>query len=315
MRIPILLFALTVLGFPTLLGWSSTANHTQTVFESPDGSFEVQEVTPQDDNADQKIFIVSKTNPREKQLLWTEASLWGNTWYSSPDSNWLVAEIREVHEVGSMQLFRRIDGLKFEKVRDFSARAWASLSAKRRITKGEEGIIDFVSWSPDNARLLIQLRGPVHGDANDRPWFTKWSVYFNAQTQKFEYTPYLDRWNPGVFVSPSADDYDDRMALAPASAEPLVDTLSEEEWKKRQTESDQVLNHVYHQVLAKSDSQSTVQLRRTEIDWIKQRDKVTDDYAKHGTPPNPTLRRLQSIVDITNERIDALKRDYLQPAN
>jgi uncharacterized protein YecT (DUF1311 family) len=43
-------------------------------------------------------------------------------------------------------------------------------------------------------------------------------------------------------------------------------------------------------------------LRSDEVAWIKKRDKVTDEFVKQGTPPNPALRRLQSTVDLTNAR-------------
>jgi hypothetical protein len=230
MRIIILLLGLIAL--PGAIARSETANQKEAVLQSPDGTFELQEVVPQNDDQDREIFVVSKANSGQKQLLTTMPSLWIPQWNSSPDSKWLVAVIKEVHEVGSVQLFQRTDGLKFKKIRGFSDHAWTGLIAKRNFTKGEEGIIDLVNWSPDNSRLLIALRGPVHGDADDKPWFTSWSVYFNLPVREFEYTAYLDQWNPQVFKSPSADDYDDRMALAPVSAEPLLDTVSEEDWKK-----------------------------------------------------------------------------------
>jgi uncharacterized protein YecT (DUF1311 family) len=311
MRTIILLLGLIALS--GAIARSEPANQKRTVLGSPDGTFELQEVVPQNDDQDTQIFVVSKAKPDERQLLTTLPSLWIPRWYSSPDSKWLAAPTKEVHEVGNMQLFRRINGLKFEKIPNFSDRAWGSLSAKRKYTKGEEGIIDFVSWSPDNARLLIALRGPVHGDSeNDKPWFVDWSVYFNLQTLKFEYTAYLDRWDPQVFKSPSADDYDDRMALAPVSAEPLLDTVLEEDWKRRQVEADRALNEMYHRALAKLNSEEAARLRSEEISWIKQRDRIADEFAKQGTPPNPVLRRLQALVDATNARTADLKERWTQ---
>jgi uncharacterized protein YecT (DUF1311 family) len=284
----------------------------ETVFESPDGTFELQQVMGQSDDEDQKFFVVSKANPNEKRLLTSEPSLWvGNVWYSSPDSKWLATTVKEVHEVGRMELFRRIEGIQFDKIKDFSPHAWASLSKKRKYTKGEEGIIDFVNWSPDSARLLISLRGPVHGDADDKPWFIDWSIYFNLQTEQFEYTTYLNWWDPQVFQSASADDYDTRMQSAPVSAEPLTDTVSEEEWKRRLTEADRALNETYRQALAKLNPEEAARLRSAEITWIKTRDKVTEIFAKQGTPPNPILRRLQSQVDATKARAAELKQEYL----
>jgi len=311
MRTIVLSLTVAALCLPATITRSYWNEPTETVLQSPDGTFEIQYIAPNKEDGDARIMVVSKADPNEKQLLMTEPSFWDNLWQSSPDSKWLATTVRHAHEITSMEVFRRTEGIKFDKIRDFTTRAWASLSSKRNHTHQEEGIIDFVTWSPDSARLLMKLRGPVYNDAHDRPWFTSWSVYFNLQTQKFEYTAYLDWWNPQVFKSPSADDYDQRMDLAPASAEPLTDTISEEDWKKRQTEADRALNQTYHQVLAKVGAGDAADIRSREIDWIKNRDKIADEFAQRGTPANPTLRRLQSLVDTTNERTADLKRDYL----
>jgi uncharacterized protein YecT (DUF1311 family) len=299
---------LALIAFCSLSATQSKATEeNETVLASPDGTYEVQQIVPDNDSDDVKFFVVSTTTPKEKQLLDTQPGIGGHTWHISPDSNWLADQVRDVHEVGHMELYRRVTGLNFDKIQDFSDRAWASLSSKRKYSKGEEGIIDFVSWSPDNARLLISLRGPVHGDANDKPWFTDWSVYFNLQTQKFEYTAYLDRWNSQVFKLALNADYDELASLAPASAESLADTVSKDEWEKRQTEADRALNEAYRKVLTKLSPTDAARLRSDEVAWIKKRDKVTDEFAKQGTPPNPALRRLQATVDLTDARAAELK--------
>ena len=290
-------------GLSGLLGCVAAAQaETVTDFVAPDGAFEIQRVIPANDDEDSKIFVVSKSNPGNRVFLDTRSSIAGDSWHLAPDGKWLLDQIRDVHEVGHMELYRQVAGLKFDKIKGFSDRAWASLSSKRKYSKGEEGIMDFVNWSPDSARLLISLRGPVHGDADDKPWFTDWSVYFNLQTQKFEYTAYLDGWDSQVFKLTSSDDYDQLTSLAPASAEPLVDTVSEDDWKKRQTEADRALNEVYHRVLAKLGPADAARIRSEEVAWIKKRDRVTDEFAKQGTPANPKLRRLQAVVDLTNAR-------------
>jgi uncharacterized protein YecT (DUF1311 family) len=293
---------------------SQAAEETETVLASPDGTYELHQIVPDNDSDDIKIFVVSTTTPKEKKLLDTQPAISGHTWHISPDSNWLADEVRDVHKVGHMELYRRVAGLNFDKIKDFSGRAWASLSSKRTYSKGEEGIIDFVNWSPDNARLLISLRGPVHGDADDKPWFTDWSVYFNLRTQRFEYTAYLDRWNSQVFKLASSADYDELTSLAPASAEPLADTVSKDDWEKRQTEADRALNEVYPKVLAKLSPADAARLRSDEVAWIKKRDKVSDEFAKQGTPPNPAVRRLQAIGDLTNARSVALEAQLKESA-
>jgi uncharacterized protein YecT (DUF1311 family) len=291
-----------IAGFSLAATQTRAAEENEMIVASPDGTYELQQIVPDNDSDDVKIFVVSTTAPQQKKLLDTQPAISGNTWHISPDSNWLADQVRDVHEVGHMELYHRIAGLNFNKIKDFSGRAWASLSSMRKYTKGEEGIIDFVNWSPDNARLLIALRGPVHGDADDKPWFTDWSVYFNLLTQKFEYTAYLDRWNSQVFKAALSVDYDELTSLAPASAEPLADTVSKDDWEKRQTEADQALNDGYHKVLVKLSPADAARLRSDEVAWIKKRDKVSDEFAKRGTPANPASRRLQAIVDLTNAR-------------
>jgi uncharacterized protein YecT (DUF1311 family) len=296
-----------IAGFSLAATQTRAAEENETVVTSPDGTYELHQVVPDNDSDDIQIFVVSTTTPKQKKLLDTQPAISGHTWHISPDSNWLADQVRDVHKVGHMELYHRVAGLDFDKIKDFSGRAWASLSSMRKYSKGEEGIIDFVNWSPDNGRLLISLRGPVHGDADDKPWFTNWSVYFNLATQKFEYTAYLDRWNSQVFKLASSADYDELTSLAPASAEPLADTVSKDDWERRQTEADRALNEVYHKVLVKLSPADAGRFRSDEVGWIKKRDKVSDEFAKRGIPSNPTIRRLQAIVDLTNARSAGLE--------
>jgi uncharacterized protein YecT (DUF1311 family) len=296
-----------IAGFSLAAAQTRATDENETVVASPDGTYEIHQVVPDNDSDDIQIFAFSTATPGQKKLLDTQPAISGHTWHISQDSNWLADQVRDVHKVGHMELYHRVAGLNFDKIKDFSDRAWASLSAKRKYPKGEEGIIDFVNWSPDNTRLLISLRGPVHGDADDKPWFTDWSVYFNLATQKFEYTAYLDRWNAQVFKLASSADYDPLTSLAPASAEPLADTVSKEDWEKRQGEADQALNEIYHKVLVKLSPADAARLRSDEVAWIKKRDKVSDEFSKQGLPANPALRRLQAMVDLTNARSTELE--------
>jgi len=101
----------------------------------------------------------------------------------------------------------------------------------------EEGIIDFVTWSPDSGRLLVDLRAGEFGGDRKRGIY-KWYLYFKTKTQKVELTDYLRRLNKdawkrwknfgeeGAAVFPEA-----------ASAEPLGELASENELKKRYEES------------------------------------------------------------------------------
>lgn len=71
--------------------------------------------------------------------------------------------------------------------------------------------------------------------------------------------------------------------------------------------ADQTPNEIYHKVLTKLTPADAAALRSDEVAWIKKRDRVTDEFAKLGTPPHPRLRRVQSIVDLTEARSAQLK--------
>jgi hypothetical protein len=77
MRTIILLLGLIALS--GAIARSEPANQKRTVLGSPDGTFELQEVVPQNDDQDTQIFVVSKAKPDERQLLTTLPSLWDTT--------------------------------------------------------------------------------------------------------------------------------------------------------------------------------------------------------------------------------------------
>jgi hypothetical protein len=58
--------------------------------------------------------------------------------------------------------------------------------------QGDEGIIDFVAWSLDSARLLVDLRAGDFGGERKRGIY-RWYLYFNTKTEGLELTDYLRR--------------------------------------------------------------------------------------------------------------------------
>ena len=114
-----------IAGFSLAATQTGAAEENETVVASPDGTYELHQIVPENDSDDIKIFVFSTTTPRQKKLLDTQPAISGHTWHISPDSNWLVDQVRDVHKVGHMELYRRVAGLDFDKIKDFSGRAWA----------------------------------------------------------------------------------------------------------------------------------------------------------------------------------------------
>ena len=122
-------------------------------------------------------------------------------------------------------------------------------------TKGIDGqeseIIDFVAWSPDSKRLLVDLRGGSRRWRRDLSLGTR---TFNTKTQQFELTDYLRKLNKGA--RDRWKNFQPRKTFASfpeaASAEPLGELSPEAELKKRAQEADQREEELHQQIMGSS---------------------------------------------------------------
>ena len=61
---------LALIAFLSLSATQSKAtDENETVLASPDGTYELHQIVPENDSDDVKIFVVSTTTPKEKKLL------------------------------------------------------------------------------------------------------------------------------------------------------------------------------------------------------------------------------------------------------
>jgi hypothetical protein len=89
----------------------------------------------------------------------------------SPDEKWIFATIHFSHGMGGGQLFKRQQDLKFQRVEnDFEESVWHFFDQKEHIQVDDRqtSIIDFVAWSSDSGRLLLDLRGGGFGGERSR---------------------------------------------------------------------------------------------------------------------------------------------------
>jgi uncharacterized protein YecT (DUF1311 family) len=298
---------------------------------SPKGTFKIESVTKQgqpDSEDTTSDYVVSTTDPNMRELLHDHPDTTGADYYISPDEKWIYGEARYGHRMTSGELYKRAEGLKFQEVnkaQSFAEQAWRFFVKEERLKPddvpylrlveghpSEEGIIDFVAWSPDSARLLVDLRAGDFGGKRDRGIY-KWYLYFNADTQAFELTDYLRRLNKGAWIrwknfgEEKASNFPEA-----ASAEPLVELPSDADLKQRYEEADRRLNDTYQQIRGKIDKQEQDNLRQDEREWLKTREPSAKFYADSGPKSTAQRRYWQYMLDSTQARLRHLET-YWKP--
>lgn len=286
---------------------------------SPKGTFKIQSETKSDGAGGETVFdfVVSTSNPDTRELLHQHADITGADYFISPDENWIYDQARYGHRMCGGQVFKRANGLKFESVvSDFDDAVWRFFAKQEGIARDEvpyfdssEGIIDFVAWSPDCARLLLDLRGGDFGGERSRGVY-KWFLYFNTSTQNFEVTDYLRRLNKDAWKR--YKNFDELRSTFPeaVSAEPVSDLPPPAELKKRYEDADRRLNESYQQILAKIDKQRQGALRSDQRQWIKTRDAGAKFYREAGGNSSPEQRYWQYLLDSTEAQSHHLEADW-----
>jgi hypothetical protein len=218
---------------------------------SPKGTFKIESETkpaqPPVEGNDVADFVVSTTDPNVREPLDEHPEETHSHYYVSPDEIWIYEQKYYGHRMTGGELFKRGEGLKFGPVesKSFDELTWRFFAQHEKLKPQELpffqnhiGIIDFVAWSPDSARLLVDLRvGDFDVDKKRRDLSLKgglylWYAYFNTRSGKLELTDYLRRLNKGAWDRYA--NFSGFSGLIPeVIAEPLGELPPEAESKKR----------------------------------------------------------------------------------
>jgi uncharacterized protein YecT (DUF1311 family) len=299
---------------------TAQAEETTEAQTSPKGTFKIRSGANPEGAEGETVsdFVVSPSDPNRRELLHQHPDTTLADYYISPDENWIYDQARYGHLMCGGEIFKRAHDIKFEPVLgDFDDAVWSFFAKQEGIARDEvpyvdsgEGIIDFVAWSPDSVRLLLDLRVGDF-DENDRSrGIYKWYLYFNTRMQNFEVTDYLRRLNKGAWKR--WKNFDGLKSIFPeaVSAEPGSDLPLQAELKKRYDEADRRLNESYQQILAKIDKQQQTDLRDDQRHWIKTRDAGAKFYKELGGKSTPEQRYWQYMLDSTEAQLHHLKADW-----
>jgi len=232
--------ALSVLFLVTFPATGNTEEQKEVLYTSPSGGLRIE-------RNGEKVWVISTKNPDQRAELppLEGISPFDDEFHASPNEEWIFGTRKMAHGFSNGDLFHRVDPQHVEiaptqEDQSFNDRVWpycVKQSALKANYSAEEdgadtGLTDFVAWSFDSSRLLVQLRG---GDRHKT--LHSCYVYFNTRTNRFEMTDYLRKLNKS------------KSAVA-ACAEPTDPLPGEAELKVRLDALDQQLNKMYGEVLA-----------------------------------------------------------------
>ncbi len=249
----------------------------------------------------EKAGVISTKNPDQRAELppLEGISPFDDEFHASPNEEWIFGTRKMAHGFSNGDLFHRVDPQHVEiaptqEDQSFNDRVWpycVKQSALKANYSAEEdgadtGLTDFVAWSLDSNRLLVQLRG---GDRHKT--LHACYVYFNTRTRTFEMTDYLRKLNK-------------TKSSGLACAEPTDPIPSEADLKTRLDALDRQLNKRYAEVIAKTDKDRVSIVREAQRDWIKYRDEGARLYVSLFPEAEKERRRLQFLGDVTAARIE-----------
>lgn len=288
----ILLFA-----FATAICASATVlaeEGPETLYTNADGSCRIL-------RDGEKAWVTSAKDPAQRAELppLEGISPVDDEFHASPNAEWIFGVRKTAHGFSSGDLFHRANPQHFEmaperKESSFNDLVWpfcvkqGALKANYSTEEdgADVGMTNFIAWSLDSGRLLVQLRG-----GNKRKTLQECYVYFNTRTKAFEMTEYLRKASK-TKGSPLA------------CAEPVDPLPSAADLKTRFDWLDQQLNKKYSDVLAHGEKSRAGLVREAQRKWIKQRDEGAKLYASAFSSADSESRRFQFLGDVTAARIE-----------
>jgi lysozyme inhibitor LprI len=280
--------ATVLLVVPLVVGFwicITAEQKAEVLYTSPSGAIRIE-------RDGENAWLISTKDPTQRAKM---PSLEGispvdDEYHSSPNEEWIFGLRHGGSCLRDGDLFHRLASDKIDMFESFNEAAWKNavkLGPFKRDFSAEGfcAMTEFVSWSFDSARLLIELRG-----GEDKREKHEGYVYFNLRTKNFEVTDYLRKLNK-------------MKAKVLAAAEPIDPLPKEAELKTRLDGLDQQLNKKYADVLAQA-GEGVPLVREAQRNWIKHRDEGAKVYVSLFPATEKERRRLQFLGDVTAARIE-----------
>ena len=134
----------------------------------------------------QQLWLVSTTDPAKRHLLYTHHR-WAEVIFSD-DDEWLAINDHAGSGYSGILLYRRKNGLEYERVSNLTAPAWKYFNQRNdfKETPFDHAYASAACWtSTDPPTLLIRLSGHLSGPAGILKQSRGWHCLYNIRTQSF----------------------------------------------------------------------------------------------------------------------------------
>jgi uncharacterized protein YecT (DUF1311 family) len=298
--------AAVVLIASLVIGFSATGNaenKTEILCTSPSGAFRIEQTgaafSGGEGESTGDVWVISTKDPAQRVKLpkRSSESPLDDEFHFSPNDEWIFGLRHGGSCLRDGDLFHRLVPDKIDMFESFNEAAWKNavkLGAFKQDFSAEGfcAMTEFVCWSFDSARLLVELLG-----GEDKSEMHEGYVYFNVRTKNFQVTDYLRKLNK-------------TKAKVLACAEPVDPLPNEAELKTRLDSLDRQLNEKYAKLLAQTEKDHVPLMREAQREWIKHRDEGAKLYMSIFPAAEKERRRLQFFSDVTAARIDTPAEEW-----
>lgn len=294
LRLIILCAVIQLVGHSSATAQSGSEDEPESLYTSLSGAYRIER-----DGGEAWVVSINDRTQRVEIPPVDSISAVDDEYHCSPNDEWIFGVRGVAHGFSKGDLFHRVDSQHIEiaptkEDQSFNDRVWPYCvkqgALKANYSKEEDGadvgMTDFVGWSLDSSRLLVQLIGGDHHKTLHTCY-----VYFNTRTKGFEMTDYLRKLSK-------------TKSEALACAEPTDPLPSEAELKVRFDKLDQQLNKTYGEIIAKTIKDRVSLVREVQRKWIKHRDEGAKFYVSMFPQKEREQRRLQFLGDVTAARIE-----------
>lgn len=134
----------------------------------------------------EQIWLVSTTDPAKRHLLYTHHRRADVIF--PDDHSWLVINDHAGSGYSGVLLYRRKNGLEYERVADLTAPAWKCFNQRNGFTENpfDHAYAEAACWTgTDPPTLLIRLSGHTSGPNGILKQSQGWHCLYNIRTQSF----------------------------------------------------------------------------------------------------------------------------------
>jgi uncharacterized protein YecT (DUF1311 family) len=238
---------------------------------------------------EKEFYIWSPADPKKRVLLYVEEGVFIQAAAISPDDVWIALE----HGGGSLGhtilFFKRQTGLDFKQIDNDPSE---EVGAFALLSKGiKENILDHsylhpIEWSEDSKWLTVALDGKGGLGNGEHVQITNWRCRYNPVSHGLEKA----KSNPGKIEVDGKEKEDAAIEGTSPNAHPEAEETTPESTRNDLDRADQRLNQAYGALRSKLGVAEKEALKREQIKWLAERDKITDE-----------VKRLEFILERARE--------------